>query len=125
MIATLQKFYLCIIVLDMQKEVIGLPKSLIWRNQYFKLVSILSRFWTLYEIFSMIATLQHFYLCSIVLDMQKRSDWTTYKLNFEKSIFQTSINFKPFLEVIWHFFYDSNTAAILFMYHCLKHAKRK
>src|ERR1700712_3685208 len=125
MIATPQQFYLCIIVVNMQKGVIGLRKSKIWRNQYFKLVSILSRFWTLYGIFSMIATLQQFYLCIIVLDMLKRSDWTTLKLNLKISIFQTSINFKPLLDVIWHFFYDSNTAAILIMYHCPKHAKRK
>src|ERR1700712_3825516 len=53
----------------------------------------------------------------------KRLDYL--KLKLEKSIFWTSINFKPFLDVIWHFFYESNTAAILFIYHCLKNAKRK
>src|ERR1700712_5431012 len=75
-----------------------------WRNQYFKLVSILSRFWTLYGIFTMIATLQQLYLCINALNMQKGSDWTSKKLDLEKSIFLTSINFKPFLDVIWHFF---------------------
>src|ERR1700712_914409 len=57
----------------------------------------------------------------IFIDMQNGSDWTTLKLNLAKSIFQTSINFKLFLDVIWHYFYDGNIAAILFMHHRFRH----
>ena len=72
--ATLQQLYLRIIVLDMQKGSDWTILKLNLKKSIFKLVSILSRFWTLYGIFAMIATLQQFYLCIIVLNMQKGSD---------------------------------------------------